>query len=515
MRNKKLTAVILCVFAAICLLLKTVQIYDAMKIKGTIKESKKVQTLKTGINLYEKLPELLLKDKNDSTVNLNDKKDRNLIITFWNSSSYDSCEQVRAFYVLRETFKKYENTECIIINNMGNDENKEKELQFLKDKGIEFETLFDYNSSVYNELNLKVMPSTIVVNKDGIIIKKHEGIIYDPGILEAYIESSIYGKNKATEDFILNRLLDNKGGIKAQYGQGQENILSESEGLMLEYGVLNNNEQIFTNTLNYINNNMRNDELVTWQIQNGEKSRVNAAIDDLRIYGAMKDGYSKFEMKEKDLKAYRKAIYKYNTDHGKLIDFYDFQSNEKASRFTLCYGDFRVIKSLAEDDIRFYKVYKNAMDIVAKGYINDNFPLYYSYFDYNTNTYAKDELNTAEAMVTLLHLAEADEIKEESIKWLKEKIKNEGILGRYTVDGEVVHGYEYESTASYAIAAMIGNEINDFELVDLAVEKMEKMRIDNTASEFNGAFGNTDGSGIYSFDQCMPLVAYCQLKKSQ
>ena len=40
---------------------------------------------------------------------------------------------------------------------------------------------------------------------------------------------------------------------------------------------------------------------------------------------------------------------------------------------------------------------------------------------------------------------------------------------------------------------------------------MEKMRINNSTSEFNGAFGNPDGTGIYSFDQCMALLTYGSL----
>ncbi len=513
MKNKKIIIILFGIIIAIILAFKGVQIYKLMQIKNSMKVSKETQTVNIGNNLYEKIPELSFKDENNKPVNLNDKRGKTLIVTFWNSKSYDAGEQIRAFYVLRETFKKYENTECVIVNNMAENETKEEALQYLKDKEIKINTLFDENSSVYNKLQLSNVPTTLIINKDGVIIKKHEGIIYDNGILESYIENAINGSNNATENFVLNKLINNKGGIETQYGENEENVLSESEGLMLEYAVLSNNIQLFNSTLNYINNNMKSDELVTWQIQDGKKSRVNAAIDDLRIYGAMKDGYERFHTKEEGLRKYRKAIYKYNTNEGNLIDFYDFESNSKADRLTLCYADFNVIKKLAEDDVRFYKVYKSSMDIIKNGYISDSFPLYYSYFDYGLNTYPESELNTSEAMVTLLHLAEAGEIKEQSIKWLKDTIKNDGLLGRYTTDGKVVEGYEYESTAAYAITAMIGNQVNDSELVDLAIEKMEKMRIDNTANEYNGAFGNQDGSGIYSFDQCMPLVTYCEVRK--
>lgn len=69
-------------------------------------------------------------------------------------------------------------------------------------------------------------------------------------------------------------------------------------------------------------------------------------------------------------------------------------------------------------------------------------------------------------------------------------------------------GYGYESTATYALVAMLGKEINDSELTGKALKKMEKMRINNTSYSYNGAFGNEDGTGISSFDQLMPMLAY-------
>ena len=325
-------------------------------------------------------------------------------------------------------------------------------------------------------------------------------------------------EDKATENFVRNKLTNASGGIKTTLlNDNQDNIketiLSESQGIMLEYAELTNDAELFKTTLDYINKYMKNDELVSWRVQNNNASRVNAAIDDLRIYGALKEGFDKFGKNNRELRKYRKAIYKYNVEEGNLVDSYDFEYNQKAERLTLCYADFEVLKELSESDRRFKKVYKNSFDIVKNGYISDEFPLYYSWYNYKTKKYEKDDLNTAEAMVTLLHLAEKGELKQSTISWLKNAIKKDGILGKYTVDGNVVNGYEYESTAVYSIVALIGNELNDRELIDLAVNKMEKMRINNVASEFNGAFGNPDGSGIYSFDQCMALLTYGSLEK--
>ena len=75
-----------------------------------------------------------------------------------------------------------------------------------------------------------------------------------------------------------------------------------------------------------------------------------------------------------------------------------------------------------------------------------------------------------------------------------------------------MEGYQYESTAVYALTAMIGDTLGDAGLRGWALKKMEKSRIQDCSRVYNGAFGNEDGSGIVSFDQLMPLSAYAALE---
>jgi hypothetical protein len=83
-----------------------------------------------------------------------------------------------------------------------------------------------------------------------------------------------------------------------------------------------------------------------------------------------------------------------------------------------------------------------------------------------------------------------------------------GVKARYKTDGTVVEGYYYDSTAVYALIAMIGEIEGDKKLQGKAPKKMEKMRIMDTAYPYYGAFGLEDGSGITSFDQVMAMLAY-------
>jgi hypothetical protein len=214
---------------------------------------------------------------------------------------------------------------------------------------------------------------------------------------------------------------------------------------------------------------------------------------------------------EETLKNYETQLLTYAIQDGKYTDIYDTESKEYAKRITLCFGDLKTIKLLAEENLDFETAYIGCKDILVNGQISDEFPLYYSWYDYESKEYKKDDLNMAEAMVTLLHLAESDLLPKNSLAWLKSQMEHTGVKARYTVKGKLVNGYNYDSTAVYAIIAMIGVEEEDDILVSQAVKKMEKMRIDDSSLNYNGAFGMEDGSGFTSFDQVMPLLAYMKI----
>ena len=195
------------------------------------------------------------------------------------------------------------------------------------------------------------------------------------------------------------------------------------------------------------------------------------------------------------------------------MDFYQEDSNAYASRLTLCYVDLAGMELLAERKQDTYAACTNAAQLLEQGQISNEFPLYYSWYNYDKQRYERDDLNTAEAMVTLLHLSRQGLLKNNTVKWLKAQLSGEGLKARYTVDGQVVKGYNYESTAVYGLVAMIADEIGDTTLRGQALNKMEKTRIANTKLDYNGAFGMEDGTGITSFDQLIPLLTYAQMEK--
>ena len=485
------------------------------------KLTQKLDLMPSKCNLYNKMPEISFITENNEELKLSDLKGKVVVITFWASWCKHCQAELAHSKEFYDMLNKYKDVEFLLVDKLDESkETKEQALAYLKENNIPFKTVFDENLLAYKTLGIKAVPTTLIIDKNGILTNWHVPEIEDSGKLEALIKNDLEGNSYATEKFIKDKLTNSEGGIMTSLiDEGSKptgrDVLSESQGIMLQYAALKNNKDLFNNTLDYVNKYMKSDNLTSWVVEDGTENRVNSVLDDLRIYGALNEGSQKFGEYDKELIKYRNYIYKYNVNRNNLVDSYDFKYKEKSNRLSLCYADFRTLKDMSNNDSRFKKIYSNSLETIKGGYINDKFPFYYNYYDYKNKVYDHNSINSTEGMMTLWHLAEIGELPDTTVTWIKDTIKNTGILGRYNVDGSVVKGYEYESTAVYAIAVLISNEVGDDELTNLALGKMTEMRINNTKSELNGAFGNEDGTGIYSFNQCMALIAYGKLEEKE
>lgn len=466
-------------------------------------------------NLYEEMPDIVFEDENGNEAKLSDFRGKTLVITFWASWCPDCHEQFEIIRKCKTIVDKQDNAEYILLNKLDHDkETKEQALQYLDDNNINIQTYFDDGLKVYDALGMHNVPTTFFIDPQG-ILRAWSGVqITDAAVFEAYLNNCVLGSEVVTEQFVLNNMTDEDGGIHSSYESGSEQetmksaVLSESQGAVLEYALLMENQELFDRTWVYIRDHMSDHGMIAWQVVDGKQDGVNALIDDFRIYDSLVKANDVWGGYDEQIADYRKNIEQYGILEDHYFDFYDFANKEAAKRFTLCYADFEAMKHLAENNPDCQKAYENAYVLVTEGFISEEFPLYYSWYDYDKGEYAKTDLNMSEAMVTLLHLAEEGSLRQETVDWLKQELYRDGIKARYDVNGKVVVGYGYESTATYALVAMIGKEIGDEEITGKALKKMEKMRINNVSLEYNGAFGNNDGTGITSFDQIMPMLAY-------
>lgn len=476
--------------------------------------------LPDSVVLYDPMPEISFIDADGKTLTLSDFIGKPLIITFWASWCPDCHEQMKIINECAALAEEHGFT-YILMDKLDYDkESKQQALDYLEENRIIPATYFDDQIQIYQQLGMHNVPTTYFIDAQGTLKAVCGKQITELSVFEAYLNNTLLGSEAVTEAFVTEQM-GTDGGIHTEYHPyskeqtRQSDVLSESQGLMLEYAAFKGDHALFDTTLGYVEQNMWQNGLTAWRISGGKQDDANALIDDFRIYRALSQADALWGGYSSQLTDYQTQLQAYALQDGHYIDFYNFKNQQPAERFTLCYADFRAMELLAKQDTSFRTAYENALQLVENGRISDDFPLYYSWYNYKTSVYEETDLNMSEAMVTMLYLSEAGRLPQDTIKWLKDTLADGGIMARYDVKGNVVTGYRYESTATYALLAMIGENIKDPELTGKALYKMEKMRINDTKYVYNGAFGNPDGSGISSFNQLVPMVAYAYCTREE
>ena len=475
----------------------------------------------TNIQLNKPMKDFQMTGSDGLILNLSDFKGKNVIILFWTSW----CKYCKEEFTYMEEYAKllqnYDDVEFILLNKLdGEKETKEQALEYLEENEIPFTTYFDENLAIYEELGIKIVPTMLGIDSQGVLKICEPGFEGGADYLEAMINYIKFGGSYQTEQFIGEGLTSQEGGVYVNYYDVENespsgyDVLSESQGIMMEYAVIKKDKVLFDRYYTYVKDKMLiSDSLAGWMVTEKGVSKTNSSIDDLRIYRALYDANQLWGGYEEEVNRWEISIYRFNVNSKKqLVDYYDFKTKKKAKRFTLCFADLEALYLLKESNSDYLQTYDNAYELILGGFISNEFPFYYSWYDYEKSEYVADELNMAEAMYTLLHLARVGELKEETITQLEFMMESGGIKARYTTEGKVVEGYNYESTAIYALVAMIGQKIGNDNLITKAIARMEFMRVNDVSLSWNGAFSANEGKDIFSFDQCMPLLAYANLE---
>ncbi len=475
----------------------------------------------TGIQLNEKMPELTFYDDKGTAVNLSEYKGKNVILLFWASWCKYCKQEFESMGAFSKLLDQYEDMEFILVDKLdGKKETKDQALDYLKEKSVPFPTFFDEELKAYQSLGIKIVPTLLGVDSQGILRCCIPGITKAADQLEALLHYVRLGGAYATEDFVTNKLMGEDGGVHTNYQEIDKaspsgyDVLSESQGILMEYAVVKKDRELFQRSLAYVRKYMQFSNYLTgWRVsKEKKKASSNALVDDLRIYKALVNADRLWGGYEEVLKPWGESILKYNTIPNGFIDCYDIKEDRRSDRITLSFLDLEAISLLVKAISNETDFYEQSLKLIAEGYISKEFPFYYSWYDYKKKKYSSADLNMAEAVLTLLHLAEVGEIKQETVDWLEAALQKGGIKARYTVAGEVVKDFNYESTAIYAIAARIGEIIGNQNIVTRAIARMEALRINDTGTTFNGAFTAKEGEDIYSFDQCMALLTYGYLQ---
>lgn len=300
---------------------------------------------------------------------------------------------------------------------------------------------------------------------------------------------------------------DQKGDLATGH-----DVLSESYGLLMMRAVLKDDRTLFDHCNSYLTENLWNGEILSWRKNSSsdEYSSVNAAVDDLRIIQALILGYDTW----RDKTLYRQArkmagkLYRHNVQDGYFIDTYDANAQMKVENATLCYQNLYAFRLLGKMDFRWNKVYENALELLQEGYLEGALPLYQTRKNLRTDQYETEEINSIESLLTVLHLVEVGKAQPQTLEWIKQQVSAGALFSRYDREtGEPTT--EFQSTAAYAISAIIGAKTGDMVLCQTAIERMNLYQVRDENSEIFGAYGEPQSKTVYSFDNLYALLAFC------
>ncbi|NIK69388.1 hypothetical protein [Paenibacillus sp. BK720] len=298
----------------------------------------------------------------------------------------------------------------------------------------------------------------------------------------------------------------------AETATGHE-TLSESAGLLMRYYALTGQKEAFDAVWSRAKETLAADYGFSYRYSplHDKKYTVNAVVDDLRIIRALYEAETAFGSGGnygREAARYGGLVYEHNVQGGKLYDFYDEAYGTTNDFLTLCYADFRSIRLLEAPSKDKRALEEGLLTIVSGGYLSDRFPFYETRYDYKSGKYSdhEGEINTIESLLTVLSLAEVDRERTASITYLKQAVEAGTLYGRYSRDGKPAT--DIQSTAAYAIAAMIGSTLGDQTLYRESMERMEQYRVEDPASPIAGGFGNPATEDVYSFDNLTALLAY-------
>jgi hypothetical protein len=110
-----------------------------------------------------------------------------------------------------------------------------------------------------------------------------------------------------------------------------------------------------------------------------------------------------------------------------------------------------------------------------------------------------------ESLLTVYHLSLADSCPEQTLKYLKKSLQSGKLYSVYDLNGAPKS--LTESTAIYALCALIGAKENDADLYRAAINHMLAFQVLDPKSPVYGAFADAGTLQAFSFDNLLALLA--------
>lgn len=490
---------------------------NAQDASGSARLARRTDYLPDGVFYASRLPVTAFKAADGSVRSLESYRGKTLVLMFWGSWC-PTCDRVLEHSgEFARVLEEYPQVEFLLIDKLdeGKDETVQRAQEHLDMLGVPFDSLYDEGLRAYEAYGLKQIPTLLVLDEDGYLRAMTAQAPNSGEELRALLDDALSGGAAATSRFVREYLTGEDGGVYTTYISGRgdsptgSDVLSESQGLLMRIALNTDDKALFERSYRCAQERLAREGVFCWYAtQAGAQANANALLDDLRIYAALRDADARWGGYREQAATLAQAIWDHNAVKGRLAGFYDFAQKRAGSTLALCYIDLQALRLLADDVPAFAGLAEEAERVLREGIISGAFPLYYASYDYDAKRYSSESLNTAEALMALYHAVQAGIAHPQAIDWLAERVMTGTLAARYDVNGEPVRGFDYDSTAAYAIAALIGAQAGDARLYTAARNRMEKYHVTEQTA-LRGSFSDrADGSDIVAFDQLLPLLVY-------
>lgn len=318
-----------------------------------------------------------------------------------------------------------------------------------------------------------------------------------------------FGNTAVINDLVENGSIDTNYFLINNKMKTDNRVLSETQGLIMEYAVYTRNKELFEKSFQYLKLNMTlKNGLFSWEYNSKDekKSDSSATIDDLRVLKSLVYANSIWGEYETDIRQLEKGIRNLEKK-GYLTDFLDRSGVSK--EVSTHYVDIVAISMLAQMNKRYEKILKKSIELLRESRIKigNNLPLYYEIYDVKNKSFEKiKEINMLTYLIVIENRKAAGLNIVEDLKFLKTIFQRDGgLYSKYDLSGNPTS--KIKSTAIYSYLKRIFLKEKDSDFIKKIDQEIKVLLNEDMLPVSQG-----EGK-LYSFDLLTLLLSNLEEKK--